>query len=56
MLILGQNGANLNQKGSKMGVATFRRTENLNFFKEDHKIGFYTKYQQNSASHFGDTS
>ena len=28
----------------------FSQTVNLNFFKDDNKIGFYTKNQQNSTS------
>ena len=52
----GQKGANLDQKGSKMGMARFLPDCKPHFFfKEDHKIGFYTKYQQNSTSRLGDT-
>ena len=50
MLILGQKGVNLDQKGPKVGGARFSRTRNLNFLKEDHKISFYTKNQQNSMN------
>ena len=39
--------ANLDQKGSKMGVARFLLDFKPQFFKVDHKIGFYTIYQQN---------
>ena len=53
MLILGKKGANLDQKGSKMGVDTFSRTVNLIFFKEDHKIGFYTKKPSKLNKQFG---
>ena len=56
MLILGQKGANLNQKGSKMGMARFFHTVNINFPKEDHKISFYIKNQQNSINHCEDIS
>ena len=42
MLILGQKGANFDQKGPKMGGARFFRTVNINFPKEDHKKSFYT--------------
>ena len=48
MLILGQKGANLDQKGPKMGGARFSPD---NFPKEDHKISFYTKNQQNLIDH-----
>ena len=48
MLILGLNWVNLDQKGPKMGGARFSLTANLTFLKEDHKISFYTKNQQNS--------
>ena len=50
MLILGQKGANLDEKGTKMGGAGFFRTANLYFLKEDHKISFYTKNQQHSTT------
>ena len=43
-------------KGNKMGGAKFLRRVNLNFFKKDHKIGFYPKNQQNSTSHLEDIS
>ena len=56
MLILGQKKANLDQKGSKMGVARFFSDCKPIFFKEDHKIGFYTKNQQNSMNHLEDIS
>ena len=42
MLILGQKGENLDQKGFKMGVARFFPDCKPQFFKEDHNIGFYT--------------
>ena len=53
MLILGEKGAILDQKGSKMGMARFFPDCKPQFSKEDHKIGFYTKYRQNSTSHLG---
>ena len=56
MLILGQKGANLDQKEPKMGEARFSRVPNLNFLKEDHKISFYTKNQQNSTNRLRDIS
>ena len=56
MLILRQKGANLDQKGSKMGVAGFFSDFKPQFFKVDHKIGFYTKNQQNSINHLEDIS
>ena len=34
----------------------FSRTANLNFLKEDHKISFYTKHQQNSTNRSEDIS
>ena len=34
----------------------FSKTLNLNFLKEDHKISFYTKNQQNSVNHLEDIS
>ena len=45
---------NLDQKGPKMGGARFFWTVNTNFPKEDHKISFYTKNQQNSINHLKD--
>ena len=56
MLILGQKEANLDQKRSKMGVAGFIPDFKPLFFKVDHKIGFYTKYQQNSMDRLVDIS
>ena len=50
MLILGLEGTNLDQKGTKMGGLDVSRTVNLNFLKEDHKISFYTKNQQSSTN------
>ena len=52
----GPKWANLDQKGSKMGAARFFRTLNLKFPKEDHKISFYTKNQQNSTNRLEDIS
>ena len=46
-----QKGPNLDQKGSKMGVARFFPDFKPQFFKEDNNIGFYTKNQQNLTSH-----
>ena len=37
-----------------MGGVRFFRTANLSFTKEDHKIGLYTKNQQNSMSRLND--
>ena len=54
MLILGLRGANLDQKGPKMGWAGFLRTVNINFPKEDNKISFCTKNQQNSMNRLED--
>ena len=56
MLILCLKGANLDQKGPKMGGLDFFRTVNINFPKEDRKISFYTKNQQNSMSRLEDIS
>ena len=56
MLILGQKGANFDQKGPKMGGARFFRNVNINFPKENHKISFYTKNQQNLKNRSGDIS
>ena len=56
MLILGQKGANLDQKGPRMGGASFSRTVNISFPKENHKISFYTKNQQNSMNPLEDMS
>ena len=56
MLILGQKGANLYKKGPKMGGLDFFQTVNINFPKEDRKISFYTKIQQNSMNHLEDIS
>ena len=56
MLILGQNGANLDQKGPKWAGLDFFRTVNINFPTEDNKISFYTKNQQNSINHLEDIS
>ena len=56
MLILGQQGSNLDQKRPEMGRARFFQTVNMNFPKEDHKISFYTKNQQNSMNPSEDIS
>ena len=55
-LILRNKGANFDQKGSKMGVARFFPNCKPQFFKENHKIRFYTKNQQNSTSCLEDIS
>ena len=47
----GPKWANLDQKGPKMGGLDFSRTVNISFPKENHKISFYTKNQQNSMNH-----
>ena len=47
MLILGLKRANLDQKGPKMGGARFF-PDCKHFPKENHKISFYIKNQQNS--------
>ena len=54
MLILGQKGANLDQKGPKMGEARFLSDCKHQFSKEDHKISFYTQIQQNPMYHLED--
>ena len=54
MLILGKKGANFDQKGPKMGGARFFPDCYIYFPKEDHKISFYTKNQQNSMNRSGD--
>ena len=56
MLILGQKGANLDQKGPKMGGAKLFWTANLNFPKEEYKISFYTINQQDSTIRLEDIS
>ena len=54
MLILGLKGAKLDRKGPKMGGARF--FVNFYFLKEDHKISFYTKNQQNLTNRLEDIS
>ena len=56
MLILGLKGTNLDQKGPKWAGLDFFRTANINFLKEDYKISFYIKNQQNSMNSFVDIS
>ena len=56
MLILGQKGANLDQKGPKMGEARFFLDCKHQFSKKDHMISFYTKNQQNSINSSEDIS
>ena len=54
MSILGQKGANLDQKGPKKGGARFFRPLNINFPQEHHKTSTYTKNQQNSMNRLED--
>ena len=56
MLILGQKGANLDQKGPKMGGARFFQNPKPQFSKKDHKMSFYMKNQQNSTNGLKDIS
>ena len=56
MLILGQKGANLDQRGPKWAGLDFSRTVNINFSKEDHKMSFYTQNRQNSMNRLEDLS
>ena len=56
MLILGLKGANLDQKGRKMGGTGFSPGCKPQFSKKDHKISFYTKNQQNSMKRLEDIS
>ena len=56
MLSLGQKGANLDKKGTEMGVARFLLDCKHHFFRKDHKISFYTKIQQNSIKLLEDIS
>ena len=42
--------------GPKWAGLDFSRTVNINFPKEDNKISFYTKNQQNSMNRSGDIS
>ena len=57
MLILGQKRGKFGPKRVQNGHGEiFSWTVNLNFFKEEHKIGFYTKNQQNSMSRLKDIS
>ena len=44
------------KKGPKWAGLDFSRTVNLYFPKEDHKMSFYTKKQQNSMNHLEDIS
>ena len=44
------------KKGPKWAGLNFPPIVNLNFFKEEHKIGFYTKNQQKSTSRLEDIS
>ena len=56
MLIMGQKGQILTKKGPKWAGLDFTRTANINFLKEDYKISFYTKNQQNSTNCLEDVS
>ena len=56
MLILGQKGSNLDQKGPNWAGLDIFHPVNINFPKEDHKLSFYTKNQQNSMNRSGDIS
>ena len=56
MPILGQKGANLDQKGPIWAGLDIFQPANINFPKEDQKISFYTKNQQNSMNRSGDIS
>ena len=42
------------KKAQKWAGLDFHQTANINFPKEDHKMSFYTKNQQNSMNHLGD--
>ena len=42
------------KRAKKWGGLEFSRTVNINFLKEDHKISFYTKNQQNSMNRLED--
>ena len=55
-MILGLKGANLDQKGHKMGGARFFLNRKPQFLKEGHKISLYTKNQQNSTNRLEDIS
>ena len=56
MLILGLKGANLDQKGPKMGGARFLLECKHQLSKRRRKISFYAKNQQNSKKHLEDIS
>ena len=49
MFILGIKWAIWTKKGPEWAGLDFSWTGNINFPKEDHKISFYTKNQQNST-------
>ena len=51
-----KKGQILTEKGPKWTGLDFSRTVNINFPKEDHKISFYTKNQQNSMNYLEDIS
>ena len=54
MLILGQRGGKFGPKRVQNGRAGFFPDFKPQFFKVDHKIGFYKKYQQNSTDRLVD--
>ena len=54
MSILGQNGANLDQKGPKKGGARFFLDFKHQFSQEDHKPSICTKNQQNLINRLED--
>ena len=54
MSILGQKGANLNQKMSQKGRGRIFPGLYINFPQEHHKTSTYTKNQQNSMSRLED--
>ena len=56
MLILSQKGQIWTKTGPKWAGLDFSWTVNINFPKEDHKINFYTKNQQNSTNRLEDIS
>ena len=51
-----QKGQIWTKKGPKWAGLDFSRTANINFPKENHKISFYTKNQQNSMNRLEDMS
>ena len=53
---LGPKRGNFGPKGPKMDGLDFFRTVKINFPKEDRRLSFYTKIQQNSMNHLEDIS